>query len=240
MDKLIVNNLSFSYDKKNITLDNISFSIKKNKTIGIVGANGSGKSTLLQILIGSIEPLHGDIMIDDISIMKNKKLGQEKTGMVFQEPENQLFMPVVWEDVAFGILKKGKPLADAKEEALKILDLLEAGDLAERAPYTLSHGEKQKAAIATVLVMKPEILLLDEPTASLDPRARKNIITLLENLVCTKIIATHDLDMAIDICDEVLFLDKGKIAGASDVPGLLYDEAFLQSIGLELPLSFKK
>jgi cobalt/nickel transport system ATP-binding protein len=130
--------------------------------------------------------------------------------------------------------------AEAKDAAIAALAELDAAELAERPPYKLSGGEKQRAALASVLVMKPEILLLDEPTSSLDPRARKTIITLIKKLPCTKIIATHDLDMILDIADRVLFLRRGRIAACSAAPGLLLDETFLRGIGLELPLSLSR
>jgi cobalt/nickel transport system ATP-binding protein len=161
-------------------------------------------------------------------------------GIVFQEPEDQLFMPTVWEDVAFGVMKKGVPLDEAKALAIRSLESVEAADIADRPPYKLSGGERQRAALATVLVMEPEILLLDEPTASLDPRARKNLIALLGRLPRTKIIATHDLDMALSLADRVIFLHKGRLALDSRSTDPLLDEAFLQSIGLELPLAARQ
>jgi cobalt/nickel transport system ATP-binding protein len=120
--------------------------------------------------------------------------------------------------------------------AVKTLKNVAAEELAERQPYKLSGGEKQRVALASILIMNPEILLLDEPSADLDPRTRKNIITIFKNLHCTKIIASHDMDMALDIADRMLFLHKGKIAADCPAPGLLLDEVFLQSIGMELPL----
>jgi cobalt/nickel transport system ATP-binding protein len=159
-----------------------------------------------------------------------------KTGIVFQEPDNQLFMPTVWEDVVFGVMKEGESPEKAREKSLNALKSVDAEYIADRPPYKLSGGEKQRAALASILIMEPDILLLDEPTAALDPRARKNIIKLLQSFQSTRIIASHDLDMLFDIADEIVFLHNGSIAARSGVPGLLFDEAFLQSIGLELPL----
>jgi cobalt/nickel transport system ATP-binding protein len=158
---------------------------------------------------------------------------------VFQDPDNQLFMPTLWEDVAFGIMKKGIRPGEAKERALAALAGVEAAHLAERAPHTLSGGEKQRAALAGALIMERDILLLDEPTAALDPRARKNLIDLLKNRRGSIVIASHDLDMALDLADRVIFLHQGRIAADCPVPGLLLDESFLHSIGLELPLGAK-
>jgi cobalt/nickel transport system ATP-binding protein len=191
-----------------------------------------------------MKPDNGDIFIanhtQQTSIFKDES-ARRKIGIIFQEPDNQLFMPAVWEDVAFAIMNKGCSIKDAKEAALNALKAVDAEHLAERPPYKLSGGEKQRVAIASVLVSfqnnsEDEILLIDEPTAYLDPRARKNFIQLIKKLKCTKIIATHDLDMALDLCDEIIFLNNGKLEARSPLPGLLANEPFLQSIGLELPL----
>jgi cobalt/nickel transport system ATP-binding protein len=240
MDFLTVQNLSHVYDDSFQALSDVSFSVKKGSCVCVAGANGSGKSTLLQLLAGCMKPRGGDILIDGVSIWHNNE-ARRKTGIVFQEPDNQLFMPSVWEDVAFAIMKKGTSPEAAREASEHALEAVEAKHLAERPPYKLSGGEKQRVAIASVLVsfqdnIEDKVLLIDEPTASLDPRARKNVIALLKKLPCTRIIASHDLDMAMALCDEVLFFHDGRIAARSSVPGLLSNEAFLQSIGLELPL----
>ncbi|GHU70152.1 putative ABC transporter ATP-binding protein [Spirochaetia bacterium] len=240
MDFLTVQDLSYSYDGPFPALSEINFTIKKGSCVCVAGANGSGKSTLLQLLSGCMKPSKGDILLDGLSIFKDEKI-RRKTGIVFQEPDNQLFMPTVWEDVAFAVLQKGTNPQDARKMAEDALELVEAKHLADRPPYKLSGGEKQRAAIASILIsfqsnIEDKILLIDEPTASLDPRARKNCIALLKKLTCTRIIASHDLDMALDLCNETLFLQNGRIAESSPAPGLLLDETFLQSIGLELPL----
>jgi cobalt/nickel transport system ATP-binding protein len=235
MEQLTLQNISCVYDKKIISLEDISFSVAEGECICIAGANGSGKSTLLQAIAGCIKTISGTITVNG-TLQKND--GRNRvSGIVFQEPDDQLFMPTVWEDVAFGVMKKGVDCNMAKARAAKTLELVEAAELADRAPYKLSGGEKQRAALASILIMEPEILLLDEPTASLDPRARKNLIALLKTISRTKIIATHDLDMALDLSARVIFLQKGRIAAESNAPGLLLDQQFLQNIGLELPLS---
>ena len=231
MVHLIINNISHRYDKTAAwALDAVSFSVEQGQRVCIAGANGSGKSTLLHIIASCVKPSSGEISIE------NGEGAQGKAGIVFQEPDNQLFMPTVWEDVAFGIMKKGTAPEEARERALAALAEVEAAHLAERAPHNLSGGEKQRAALAGTLIMERDILLLDEPTAALDPRARKNLIGLLKNQRRTTIIASHDLDMVLEIADRVIFLHQGRIAADCPVPGLLLDEAFLQTIGLELPL----
>jgi cobalt/nickel transport system ATP-binding protein len=247
MPNLIVSNVTYTYEDGLCALDNVSFDVQKDSCVCIAGANGSGKSTLLALIAGCMKPVSGDIYIDGVSIFKEKSKLSD-TGIVFQEPDNQLFMPTVWEDVAFALLKKGMSIANAKEAAFAALKMVDAEYIAERAPYKLSGGEKQRAAIASVLSgfqgnIENKILLIDEPSAALDPHARRNIIALLRRLSCTKIIASHDLDLILDLADHILFLHKSHVAGKSHVkgrslPGLLFDEAFLLSIGLELPLCF--
>jgi cobalt/nickel transport system ATP-binding protein len=235
-DFLNIENVSYRYEADREVLRHISFTVRKGSCVCIAGANGSGKSTLLELIGGCMKPGSGDILVGGVSSIKSPK-ENKRTGIIFQEPDNQLFMPTVWEDVAFGIMKDGVSPEEGRAQAYETLKMVGAEHLADRPPYKLSGGEKQRVAIASVLIMKREILLLDEPTASLDPRARKGIIRLLQNLDATKIIASHDLDMALNICDEVIFLHEGILAARSPTPGLLTDECFLQSIGLELPLS---
>ncbi|MFP3043266.1 energy-coupling factor ABC transporter ATP-binding protein [Treponema primitia] len=237
MGQLLLKHISCTYDETNISLDDINLSVEKGENICVLGSNGSGKSTLLQIIASCVKPSGGEIFIDDILLKPGVNNG--KTGIVFQEPDNQFFMPTVWEDVAFGILKKGMAIEEARTLAVKALKNVEAEELADRQPYKLSGGEKQRVALASILIMDPEILLLDEPSAALDPRSRKNIISILKNLNSTKIIASHDLDLALDLADRIIFLHKGKIAADCPAPGLLLNEAFLQGIGMELPLSIK-
>jgi cobalt/nickel transport system ATP-binding protein len=214
------------------SLKGISFALNAGENLCIAGANGSGKSTLLQLIATSLKPHSGDILLHGQSIYQDLAASRRKIGMIFQDPDDQLFMPSVWEDVAYGILNKGMKISEAKEMAMGALKKVHAEHLAERMPHRLSGGEKYRVAIATVLVMEPEMLILDEPTASLDPKARKNIISLLADLECTKIIATHDLSMAKEICGRVIFLNGGQIAADSPIPGLFADEDFLRSIGL--------
>jgi cobalt/nickel transport system ATP-binding protein len=232
MEHIRLSDISFSYERDAPpALANVNITVKKNETLCVAGANGCGKSTLLQIIAGCIKPTQGVI-------------SAPACGMVFQDVDHQLFMPTVWEDVAFGILKKGTRPEEAREAAFRALRSVEAEHLAEKPPYKLSGGEKQRAALAGILITQPGVLALDEPSANLDPRARKNLIVLVRRLPCTKIIASHDLDLVLDLADRVLFLREGRVAGESPVagrvaPGLLADETFLQGIGLELPLTFQ-
>ena len=232
MEHIRLSGLCFSYEKDSPpVLSDISFAVERGECLGVAGANGCGKTTLLQLIARCLRPSAGEIHI------AGENGNEAGAGMVFQEPDHQLFMPTVWEDVAFGVLQRGMPPAVAREAALDALRAVEAEHLAEKPPYKLSGGEKQRAALAGVLITGPEILVLDEPSAALDPRARKNIIRLLGNITHTRIIASHDLDLLLELAGTVLFLDRGTIAARSPVPGLLTDESFLRKIGLELPLS---
>jgi cobalt/nickel transport system ATP-binding protein len=233
--QLALENIRYGYERAIVSLDNIRFSVNAGECVCIAGANGSGKSTLLKVIAGVIKPDAGSVTINgDTQLFGGKA---RRTGIVFQEPDDQLFMPTVWEDVAFGVLKKGVDSETARERALAALESVEAAALADRPPYKLSGGEKQRAALASVLIMEPEILLLDEPTASLDPRARKLVIALIQKIPRTRLIATHDLDMALDLANRVIFLHKGHIALDCPAPGGLTDRQFLRGIGLEPPLS---
>ncbi|MDR2257666.1 MAG: energy-coupling factor ABC transporter ATP-binding protein [Treponema sp.] len=234
MDKLVLKHVSCVYDGNIQALEDITFSLRSGENLCIAGANGSGKSTILHIIASCVKHSGGEIFIDGERVKNGPRHG--KAGMVFQEPDNQFFMPTVWEDTAFGVMKKGMGPEEAKAAALEALKQVDAGEIADRRPHTLSGGEKQRAALASILIMEPEILLLDEPTAALDPRSRKHVISLIKNLPGAKIIATHDLDMALDMADRIIFLHRGKIAAECPAPGLLLDKNFLQGIGLELPL----
>ncbi|MDR1985832.1 MAG: energy-coupling factor ABC transporter ATP-binding protein [Treponema sp.] len=236
MELLRVSGLSYSYEDVPVLRD-ISFSLESRGRLCVAGANGSGKSTLLELIAGCMKPASGEILINREKVSPKNRGVQRKTGMVFQDPDNQLFMPTVWEDTAFAVMHRGVSPAEARDLALETLRAVGAEHLADRPPYKLSGGEKQRAAIASALILKPEILLLDEPTAALDPRARKNIIALLRGLNCAVIIAGHDLDMMLDLGGEALFLHGGSIAARGRAGELLRDGAFLRSIGLELPLS---
>ena len=204
-------NISFSYDKTDV-IDNISFEIEENDTVGIIGANGSGKTTLFKLLLGLEKPNNGKISIDEKELnKKNLDEIRKKVGFVFQDSDNQLFTNTVEDEIAFVLYNKGLDEKVIKSKVDNILDKLDIKDLRYRRIIQLSGGEKKLVAIASILVMEPEVLLLDEPTNALDPRYRRRIIELLNKIKCTKIIASHDLDMISKTCSKTIFLYKGKI-----------------------------
>ena len=225
-------NISFSYDKTDV-IDNISFEIEENDTVGIIGANGSGKTTLFKLLLGLEKPNNGKINIDEKELnKKNLDEIRKKVGFVFQDSDNQLFMNTVEDEIAFVLYNKGLDEKAIKSKVDNILEELDIKDLRYRRIIQLSGGEKKLVAIASILVMEPEVLLLDEPTNALDPRYRRRIIELLNKIKCTKIIASHDLDMISKTCSKTIFLYKGKIVKDGKTTEILTQEKDLIKYGL--------
>jgi len=229
--------LSFAYPDGTSALDGVSFRIEHGESVAIVGANGAGKSTLLQHLNGCLSPAAGTVRIGDYPISKATLAAVRRSvGMVFQDPDDQLFMPTVFDDVAFGPLNLGLPPAEVEARVTRALETVGAAHLRDRPPYRLSGGEKRAVAIATVLSMSPDVLVLDEPTASLDPRSRRQLIALLAGFAHTKIIATHDLDLVLELCGRTIVLEGGRVAADGRTAEILRDRALLERCGLELPL----
>ena len=230
-------NLSVSYEKDNEILHSLSFEIKAGESVGLIGANGAGKSTLLKALTGLI-PHEGRITVCGMVLDKqNLAEIRRKTGYVMQNSDNQMFMPRVIDDMIFGPVNYGTSREDAVKAAGEALAKLGAENLADKYNHKLSGGEKRLAAIATVLAMKPQIMLFDEPSSALDPKNRRNFIGIINSLPETKIIATHDLDFVLDTCDRVILLSGGIIAADGKADEILKDKALLESNNLELPLS---
>jgi len=205
--------------------------------VAIVGANGAGKSTLLLHLNGYLAPTTGSVRIGDFPLTKETlKRVRRTVGMVFQDPEDQLFMPTVYDDVAFGPLNLGLTPKDVDVRVMEALATVGAEHLKNRPPYKLSGGEKRAVSIATVLSMSPDILVMDEPTANLDPRARRKLIELLKTFKHTKIIATHDLDMVIDLCERTIVLHNGQVTADGPTLEIFQNDALLEKSHLEKPL----
>ncbi|MHC6204001.1 energy-coupling factor ABC transporter ATP-binding protein [Breznakiellaceae bacterium SP9] len=242
---LAVSELSVVYPGSNEghVLQHLSFSIEYGQKVALIGANGAGKSTLLLTLVGVL-PIHdGSICVEHTKLDKRSlSYIRQKLGLVFQNPDDQLFMPSVFEDVLFGpknmqregaAQKTGANNAnDIKNKCLALMEQLGIAHLKDRMSHKLSGGEKRLAALCSVLAMEPSMLLMDEPSAFLDPRTRRRTINLIKSLPQACLIATHDLAMATDIASRILFLHKGTIAADCPAPGLLQDSQFLESIGL--------
>jgi cobalt/nickel transport system ATP-binding protein len=236
---LEIRSLSFAYPGRPPALRNFSLEVAAGETVGLLGPNGAGKSTLLL-------HLNGCLPSRDTIFVGGRPLGPDtlrevrrRVGLVFQNPDDQLFMPRVYDDVAFGALNEGCSLAAVGERVRTALEAVGLAGYEERSSYHLSIGEKKRAALATVLVMQCDVLALDEPTAGLDPRGRRELIRLLASLNRTQVIATHDLEMALELCDRVVVLSGGVTVAQGSPAELLADTRLMEAHGLEVPYSLR-
>lgn len=231
-------NLRHLYPDGTLAIQDVSFRITHGESVAIIGANGAGKSTLLQHFNGCLEATSGQIRIGDMPLSKGTLPDIRRTvGMIFQNPDDQLFMPTVYEDVAFGPLNLGLPADEVEKRVAESLELVGAEHLRNKPPYHLSGGEKKRVAIATVLSMSPDILVMDEPTSGLDLYARRQLISLLQKFQHTKIIASHDLDMVADLCPRTIILHEGAVIADGPTRELFQNETLLAACRLEKPLS---
>jgi cobalt/nickel transport system ATP-binding protein len=231
----------FSYPDGTETLKGISFRIVHGEAVGIVGANGAGKSTMLMHMNGYLMPSHGSVIIGDLELNRQtRKEIRKKVGLVFQNADDQLFMPTVFDDVAFGPLNLGLSQDKVLERVAHALETVGCLDLKDKAPHHLSSGQKSAIAIATIIAMHPDILVMDEPASNLDPKSRRYLINLLKRFEHTKIIASHDLDLILEVCKRCIVIRDGKITADGPVEKVLSDRELLESNNLELPLSLQK
>lgn len=237
---LEIKDLSYEYKGGFKALSDVSIKIGDNESVGLIGANGAGKSTLFKALTGLID-FEGEITVDGlISDKKNIAQIRKKIGYVVQESEDQMFMPKVIDDVMFGLLNYGTSREEAVRISDEILGSLGLSYLRDRYNHTLSGGEIKMAAIATILALKPDIVLFDEPTSSLDPHNRRMIINTLNFIKSTKIVASHDLDLVYDTCDRIILMNGGRVVRVGGRDEILKDEKLLTDNMLELPLRFQK
>ena len=222
--------LRYSYPDGTAALSGVSFRIAHGESVALVGENGAGKSTLLRHFTGCLLKI-GGLMVDKDNLTAVRRA----VGMVFQNPDDQLFMPTVFEDVAFGLLNLGVAEAELEGKVMGALEVVGAAHLRTRPPYRLSQGEKRAAAIAGVLAMSPDILIMDEPTSSLDPMSRRRLIDLLKTFKHTKIIATHDLDFALELCGRTIVIHKGTVTADGPTKEVFADEGLLRRSSLERP-----
>ncbi|MCL2789447.1 MAG: energy-coupling factor ABC transporter ATP-binding protein [Desulfobulbus sp.] len=232
-----IQDLTHTYPDGTEAVHRVSLRIRNGESVAVVGANGAGKSTLLLHLNGSLIPQNGTIRVGDVHITKATLSDIRRTvGMIFQDPDDQLFMPTVAEDVAFGPISLGLAPEEVERRVTAALHQVHATHLRDRPPYKLSGGEKRLAAIATVLAMTPDILVMDEPSSNLDPRARRALIELLAGFRQTKIIATHDLDLVLDLCERTVVLREGRIMADGPTSDIFAADRLLAESHLEKPL----
>jgi len=235
-----IKDLVFTYPDGTQALKGVSLSVAHGECVAIIGGNGAGKSTLLQHLNGYLMPTSGEVRVGDFALTRETaKTIRRSVGMVFQDPDDQLFMPTVFEDVVFGPLNLGLSPQESEKRAAEALERVGMSHLRERPPYKLSAGEKRAVAIATALAGLPDVLVMDEPSSNLDPRGRRRLIELLKSFEHTRMIATHDLEMVVEICPRVIVLDHGKVVLEGATHEILGDEALMLSHGLEKPHSLK-
>jgi cobalt/nickel transport system ATP-binding protein len=226
----------FTYPGGHEALRGVSFRITHGEAVAIVGPNGAGKSTLLLHLNGTLLPTRGEIRIGDDPVTRDTAArARRAVGMVFQDPDDQLFMPTVLEDVAFGPLNYGLSDEAAAERARSALDRVGMARVADEPPYRLSAGEKRAVSIAGVLAMSPDVLVMDEPSSHLDPRGRRRLMDLLKSFEHTRIVATHDLELVVEVCSRVILLDGGTVKAEGPAADILNDEPLMLAHGLERP-----
>ena len=233
---LSMKSVSFVYPDGTSALHDVSFDLEQGEAVALVGANGAGKSTLLLHLSGCLVPTHGSVTIGSLVVGTGTlKAVRRMVGLVFQDPNDQLFMPTVHQDVAFGPLNANLTPEEVERRVASALVRVGMAHVAQRPPYRLSAGEKRAVAIATVLSMEPDILVMDEPSTHLDPKARRRLINLLRELPQTLLIATHDLEMAVETCSRVLVMDGGRIVADGLTTDVLNDSVLMERHGLERP-----
>ena len=218
----------------------VSFCITHGEKVALVGANGAGKSTLLLHTNGLLMPSQGGVVLGGIALTRRTlPLVRQSVGLVFQDSDNQLFMPTVEEDVAFGPSNMRLEPEEIRRRVTEALDAVGALDLRGESPFRLSGGQKKRVAIATVLSMEPSVLVMDEPTSNLDPRARRQIIDLIRRFSHTTLIATHDMEMVLDLCDRTIVMKEGRIVADGSTRHVFGDLALLEECGLEQPCELR-
>lgn len=241
MNILEVINLNFIYSDGNRALNDLSFSLKKYEIAALVGANGSGKTTLFQNLNGLLKPSSGEVLIkgENINKIKDKDL-YKKVGLVFQNPDDQLFAPTVFEDISYGLINMGIDKKKIKERVCEALDLLKITHLAHKPIQNISFGQKKKVAIAGIICLSPDLLILDEPTAGLDPKGKDDLIEIINQIRSNRkisvLVSTHSVDIAYSWVDKVLIINSGKIVSEGPPQKTFTDSKILKETSLKQPI----
>ncbi|HEU4915990.1 MAG TPA: ABC transporter ATP-binding protein [Acidimicrobiia bacterium] len=236
---LEVAGLFFSYPDGHQALRGVDLHVHHGERVALLGPNGAGKTTLLLHLNGILRPDGGTVRVAGLDVSDEAAMEvRRRVGLVFQDPDDQLFMPTVGQDVAFGPANFGLVGAELEARVAAALGAVSMLDAIDRAPHHLSYGERRRVAIATVLAMMPEILVLDEPTSNLDPASRRELIDVLRALPITQLVVTHDLPFALELCPRALVMDEGSIVAGDDTVDVLSDEILMKAHRLELPYRF--
>jgi cobalt/nickel transport system ATP-binding protein len=232
--------LAYAYPDGTLALDGVSFRITHGEAVAIVGANGAGKSTLIHHLNGHLAATRGEVRIGDVPVTRQTLPAiRRSVGLVFQDADDQLFMPTVSADVAFGPRNLGLPDGEVERRADEALQRVGVAALRDKPPYRLSGGEKKRVAIAGVLAMAPDVLVMDEPTGGLDPFARRQLIALLAEFGHTRIFTSHDLDMVLELCPRTIVLAHGRVMADGPTPEIFAADALLRECRLERPLAMQ-
>jgi len=232
--------LSYTYPDGTVALEEVSFSVAPGEAVALVGPSGAGKSTLLHCLIWLLQPQKGEVLIAGRQVSKKTlKDVRAQVGLIFQNPDDQLFMPTLYDDVAFGPLNRGIEGEELDKRVRKAIADRGLAGMEDKFPGHLSGGQKRLASLAAVLVLEPAVLLLDEPSTNLDPKSRRQLIRQLDALDSARIIASHDLEMALDLCARAILLDRGRLVAEGDPAKLLADAALMEARGLEVPHSLQ-
>jgi len=236
---LEIDTLAYTYPGGPEALRGVTLRVRAGERVALVGPNGAGKSTLLLALVGLL-PARGSIRVGGVALARDTlREIRRRIGLVFQDPNDQLFLPTIEEDVAFGPAQMGLAADEVRRRVGEALRAVGLEGLGGRPPHHLSGGERRAASLATVLPMEPHVLALDEPTTGLDPRSRRRAIRLLRDLGKTLLVATHDLEMALELCDRAVVLDGGTIAADGAPHDLFADAALMEAHGLEVPGSMR-
>jgi cobalt/nickel transport system ATP-binding protein len=236
-----IRDLCYSYPQGPAALDGVSFDVADGERVGLVGPNGAGKTSLFLCLAGVVVPRGSALRVGGLDLHdagQRKKLPTQ-VGIVFQNSDDQLFNATVFDDVAFGPLNLGLPPDEVRARVAEALAKVGLVGVEQRVPWHLSGGEKRRVALAGVLAMRPEVLLLDEPSMYLDPRGRRELIALLQTLGGTHVTASHDLELVLRTCGRVLLLDGGRLIAAGPTRTILADASLMEPHGLEVPASLR-
>lgn len=239
MNSLEVHDLAYAYPDGTQALRDVDLTVARGERVALLGPNGAGKSTLVLHLNGILTPARGSVLVAGTPVTRDRlKEVRQRVGLVFQDPDDQLFMPTVRDDVAFGPANAGLRGAALEHRVKAALDQVGMVDALDRPPHHLSFGQRRRVAVATVLAMEPEILVLDEPSSNLDPAARRELAEVLRSLTVTVLMVTHDLPYALELCGRSVILSRGAVAADGPTRELLADPELLLAHRLELPYGF--